>query len=56
MHKFVLEPSEAGELVVEMHTSRFAGKKAVSVRLTTRRGRVTQDFAVTITGISDRSP
>jgi hypothetical protein len=50
MHKFVMKPSETGELVVEMDTSRFAGKKIVRLFLTTIR------VAFTIAGISDHSP
>ena len=56
MHRSVLQPNETGELEVEMDTSRFVGKKTVGLLLTTKRGEVPLEFAITIAGISDRSP
>ena len=56
VNKAVLRPDEVGTLEVTVDTTRFAGRKTMTLRLETKQEEVSQTFDFRIAGIADNPP
>jgi hypothetical protein len=56
MAKWRLQPQEVGAVEVTVDTTRFVGRKTMSLRLDTKQAEVCRTFDFRITGVAERRP